>query len=213
MRPFGPAGSSAVLLTELGSYYSPNGPAWPYERQALVKFRCVAGDREFGSLALSACHDVIYSSGSFDFASMKAMRERQIRQLVRGGSVNVKLSDGGLVDCEYAVQAIQLAFGGSIRSLRHPNTRKVIREAAHVSLIAPEQSREAEEAYVFLRQLIDCLRMVRGNAKDLTIPDAASPDFQQLDRRLMTIHDSKISLADLETQMQIVRRFSQTVEK
>lgn len=213
MRPFGTAGSSAVLLNDFGSYYSQNGPAWPYERQALVKFRCVAGDREFGSVALSACHDVIYSSGSFDFASMKAMRERQIRQLVRGGSVNVKLSDGGLVDCEYAVQAIQLAFGGGIRSLRHPNTRRVIREAAHVSLIAPEQSKEAEEAYVFLRQLIDCLRMVRGNAKDLTIPDAASPDFQQLDRRLMTIHDSKISLADLETQMQIVRRFSQTVEK
>ena len=43
---------------------------------------------------------------------MRAMRERQVRQLVRGGSINAKLSEGGIVDLEYAVQALQLTFGG-----------------------------------------------------------------------------------------------------
>jgi glutamate-ammonia-ligase adenylyltransferase len=213
MRPFGNAGSAAVLLSDFSSYYRSDGPAWPYERQAMVKFRCVSGDPEFSRRVTEICHEAIYSVGTFDFASMRAMRERQIRQLVRGGTINAKLSDGGLVDCEYAVQALQLTFGGDLPLLRHPNTRQVLRTAARLSLISPEQQSRIEDAYVFLRQLIDCLRMVRGNARDLTVPDSGTADYEQLGRRLESIHDSQITLQDLEHQMQIVREFSKSVEQ
>jgi glutamate-ammonia-ligase adenylyltransferase len=47
MRPFGQAGSGAVSLSDFEKYYAVDGPAWPYERQALVKFRCVAGNSAF----------------------------------------------------------------------------------------------------------------------------------------------------------------------
>ncbi len=90
MRPYGQAVSAAVSLNEFRSYYQPDGPAWPYERQALVKWRCVAGDREFADLVTRICHSSIYSAGQFDFSAMRAMRERQVRQLVRGGSINAK---------------------------------------------------------------------------------------------------------------------------
>ncbi len=213
MRPFGQAGSGAVSLADFEQYYAANGPAWPYERQALVKFRCVAGDRVFGQRVTVSCHKAIYAAGVFDFSAMRGMRERQVRQLVRGGSINAKLSDGGIVDCEYAVQALQLTFGRDMITLRHPNTLRVVREAARLSLIDPEQSRQIAESYVFLRELIDCLRMVRGNAKDLTLPPAGSRDWDQLARRMKSIHDSQIPLEQLEEQMQRVREFSHTIEQ
>ena len=213
MRPFGQAGSAAVTLQDFEQYYGQEGPAWPYERQAMVKFRCFAGSRVFGQRVTGACQKAIYSAGWFDFSAMRAMRERQIRQLVRGGSINAKLSDGGIVDCEYAVQALQLTFGRDMITLRHPNTLQVLREASRLSLIDPQQRIVIERAYVFLRELIDCLRMVRGNAKDLTIPAANSRDWLQLSHRMRTIHASEVPLDNLEEQMKLVRDFSFIVEQ
>jgi glutamate-ammonia-ligase adenylyltransferase len=213
MRPFGQAGSGAVVLADFEQYYNTNGPAWPYERQAMVKFRCFSGNRVFGQQVTVACHKAIYSLGWFDFSAMRAMRERQVRQLVRGGSINAKLSEGGIVDCEYAVQALQLTFGGDMITLRHPNTLRVLREASRLSLIDPQIRERIEQAYVFLRELIDCLRMVRGNARDLTVPTPGSRDWQQLAHRMRSIHDSQVPLEKLEEQMQHVREFSLLVEQ
>lgn len=211
MRPYGQAGPGAVLLNDFREYYQDGGPAWPYEKQALVRLRSIAGDVSFGQVVTDAARQAIYEPGRFDFAAMQAMRERQMRQLVRGGSVNVKLSDGGLVDCEYAVQAIQLTHGRAYPGLQHPNTLTVLREASQLELISEEMAQAVERAYIFLRELIDCLRMVRGNARDLTLPLPDSRDWQQLSRRMTTIHDSEIPLQAVEEQMAIVRRFARKV--
>ena len=212
MRPFGQAGSGAVSLQDFEKYYVGDGPAWPYERQALVKFRSVAGDLDFQTAVTAACHRAIYEAGQFEFAAMRAMRERQIRQLVRGGAINAKLSDGGIVDCEYAVQSLQMTFGTTMPSLRHPNTLQALNEAAKLNLIEPAHRDSIELAYIFLRELIDCLRLVRGNAKDLTLPAPDSRDWKMLARRMKSIHDSNVPLEDLEKQMSNVREFSAWVE-
>ena len=39
-------------------------------------------------------------------------------------------------------------------------------------------------AYLFLRNLIDALRIVRGDASDLTLPEGDSDEFKSLARRL-----------------------------
>ena len=213
MRPYGQAGAAAVRLDDFRNYYRADGPAWPYERQALVRLRPVAGDREFGDRVLSAASDCTYLAGSFDFVSMRAMRERQVRQLVRGGSINAKLSDGGLVDFEYAIQALQISFGRQYPTLRHSNTLRVLQEATRLKLISEKQCHELERTYVFLRELIDCLRMARGNAKDLTLPATGTRDWEQLSRRMQSIHDSEIPLESLESQMHQVREFSRQIEE
>ena len=150
---------------------------------------------------------------SFDFAAMRAMRERQIRQLVRGGTVNAKLSDGGLVDCEYAVQALQLTFGRQEPALQTSNTIQALTAAQQSGKISLSEFEQIRQAYIFLRQLIDCLRMVRGNAEDLTLPASATTDYQQLARRLKAVHESSRPLDELENQMAVVRWFSNRVEE
>ena len=49
LRPYGQAGSLAVSAEAFQSYFSHEGAAWPYERQALVKLRPIAANEEFGN--------------------------------------------------------------------------------------------------------------------------------------------------------------------
>ena len=212
MRPYGQAGSPAISMETFGKYFAAGGEAWPYERQSLVKLRCVCGDSDFAKTLVTTCHSVIYGTSGFDFDAMRAMREQQIRQLVRGGTINAKLSDGGLVDCEYAVQALQMTFGVKHPELRTSNTLAAIDAACELGLLGERDHASAMSAYVFLRQLIDCLRMARGNAQDLTIPAQGSADYQLLEKRMQTVHDSPLKLEMLEEHLAAVRRFADRVE-
>ena len=184
LRPYGRAGSLAVSLNAFRTYFGPNGPAWPYERQALVKLRPVAGDRQFSQRIMKLRDQLIYSGESFDVASMRAMREKQVLQLVRAGTTNAKLSPGGLVDIEYLVQGLQMTYGHRDKSLRVANTQAAINALCTAKILSATDRDALLEAYVFQRSLIDALRMVRGNAKDLTIPDPQSEEFDYLARRL-----------------------------
>lgn len=182
LRPYGQAGSLAVAKDAFERYFDPDGPAWPYERQALVKLRPVAGDQALGAEVVAARDRIVYSGRPFDLAAMRGMRERQVRELVRAGEFNAKLSPGGLVDCEYFVQALQIHFGASQPALRDPNTRGALRSLEAAGILADRKP--LRDAYRFLRRLIDALRMVRGDARDLTVPPPESEQFEFLARRL-----------------------------
>ena len=213
MRPYGQAGSPAVALNSFRNYFSPDGEAWPYERQSLVKLRCISGDAEFGAVVRAECHAIVYADSGFDFDAMRGMREKQVRQLVHGGTINAKLSDGGLVDCEYAVQALQLTFGHNRPSLRTTNTLQALNAAFRERLLTADEHSAATTAYMFLRELIDCLRMTRGNAQDLTVPPHNSADYAQLTKRMEAVHDSPLQLDELEAQLAAVKAFSARVEQ
>ncbi len=184
LRPYGRAGSLAVSREAFVRYFQPGGPAWPYERQALVKLRPIAGDLDFGEEIITLRDDMIFTPEPFDLAAMNAMRERQVSQLVRAKEVNAKLSLGGLVDCEYLVQGLQLTYGYRDALLRTPNTRLAIKALGQLGIISEEDRIELRNSYRTLRRLIDALRMVRGDARDLTVPAIDSDEFAFLARRL-----------------------------
>ena len=183
LRPYGRAGSLAVAMHAFESYFKPTGPAWPYERQALVKLRPVAGDSELGAALVQLRDRLIYTGEPFDIVAMRAMREKQVRQLVQPGTFNAKLSPGGLVDTEYLVQGLQITHGAADPTLRPSNTLAAMAALAAAGLLGHEYDR-LRDAYIFQRRLIDALRMVRGHAKDLTVPPAAGAEFEFLARRL-----------------------------
>ncbi len=184
LRPYGKAGSLAVSLETFNKYFGHEGPAWPFERQALVKLRPIAGDAEFGAEVAAARDRICYAGRPFDVQAMHGMREKQLRQLVRPGTFNAKLSPGGLVDCEYLVQALQMTYGHQYPALRAPNTRAALRALEAAGILSHDERITLRDAYRFLRRLIDGLRMVRGDARDLTVPPANSEEFQFLARRL-----------------------------
>jgi glutamate-ammonia-ligase adenylyltransferase len=184
LRPYGKAGSLAVSLDSFRRYFGPAGPAWAYERQALVRLRPVAGDEALGERIAHLRDEYIYGGEPFDVTSMRAMRERQLRHLVKGGAYNLKYSLGGLVDVEYLVQGLQMAHGGQYPELRETNTREAMAALAAVGVCSAEDYVRLRKAHTFLRWLIDSLRVVRGNARDVTVPAEVSEEYAYLARRL-----------------------------
>ena len=173
-----------MSLESFRRYFAPGGPAWSYERQALVKLRPIAGDAALGREITALCESYVFSGAPFDVAAMRAMRERQLRHLVTPGTINAKYSQGGLVDLEYIVQGLQITHGAADPALRVTNTAEAIARLAAAGVISAENDARLGEALLFLHQLINALRMVRGNNRDLTVPPAESEEFAFLARRL-----------------------------
>jgi [glutamine synthetase] adenylyltransferase / [glutamine synthetase]-adenylyl-L-tyrosine phosphorylase len=213
LRPYGRAGSMAVSLEAFRSYFGAQGAAWPYERQALVKLRPIAGDPEFGRQLISLRDRLIYTGAPFDVAAMRAMRERQLRQLVHAGSINAKLGPGQLVDTEYLVQGLQITYGHLDPSLRDVNTLAAVAALEHRGLISAEDATRLREAYVFQRDLIDALRIVRGHARDLTVPPPDSEEFVFLARRLGYGADPTRLRDDIERYSQTVQQLSRLLDR
>jgi glutamate-ammonia-ligase adenylyltransferase len=184
LRPHGGKGLLANTLDEIRTYYNRGGLSAPFERQALIKLRHVWGDPELGAAVESHRDRFVYGGEPWDIPAALELRRQQIRELAGSGGVNVKYSPGGLIDVEYAVQYLQLMHGHRHPSLRTSNTLEAITMLGTTKALRADEVRSLREAYVFLRTLIDALRIVRGNAKDLVIPAVDSEAFVFLSRRL-----------------------------
>ena len=184
LRPYGKAGSQAVSLDSFTKYYAPDGPAWPYERQALVKLRPIAGESALGNRLCGLRDQYVYNGEPFDVTAMRAMRERQVRHLVSVGTFNAKFSPGGLVDIEYLIQGLQINQGAKDPSLRLTNIRAAMAALHQGGYLDATDYDRLRKAHTFLRWLIDSLRVVRGNSKDVNIPPYDSDEFAYLARRL-----------------------------
>jgi glutamate-ammonia-ligase adenylyltransferase len=208
LRPYGKAGSLAVSLTSFQRYFAPGGPAWAYERQALIRLRPVAGDEEFGRQIVSLRDEFVYTGEPFDVAAMRAMRERQLRHLVTAGTFNAKFSPGGAVDIEYLVQGLQINHGHANRALRLTNTRAAMTALAQAGILAENDYDRLREAHIFIRRLVNALRMVRGNTKDLTVPPADSEEYRFLADRLGYGAELERLRADLNRHPTFVQQLS-----
>ncbi len=207
LRPYGKAGSLSVSMDSFRRYFAPGGPAWAYERQALVKLRPVAGDEALGASIAALRDEFVYTGEGFDVTAMRAMRERQLRHLVRGGTINLKYSQGGLVDVEYLVQGLQISYGHKLPELRQTNTREAMAALARAGILSEEDYTRLRKAHTFLRWLIDALRVVRGNARDITVPPENSEEYAYLARRVRLDDPSKLR-SELERYTEDVREIN-----
>ena len=212
LRPHGGKGSLANAIDEVRRYYSASGLAAPFERQALIRLRTVAGDRKLGRQVEEHRDTFVYSQEPWDERTALDLRRRQIKELVEPEQINVKYSSGGLIDIEYAVQYLQIMHGHSRPALRQVNTLQALAALAQEGLISSQEAQRLEKAYTFIRRLIDGLRMVRGHAKDLVLPETYSDDFVFLARRLgYTTEDwqtgAKHLQSDIEQHMSGTKKF------
>lgn len=184
LRPHGSKGGLASPLRALTDYYRPGGGAAAFERQALIKLRLVAGDAAVGSAVERARDAFVWSGEPWDRASALHLRERQVRELVERGRFNVKLSRGGLVDAEYAVQYLQLQHGHERPELRTATTLVALDRLHAGGLVAAHEHAALRAGYVFWREVADALRVVRGYAGDLLLPEEGTDEHGFLARRL-----------------------------
>ena len=214
LRPHGSNGPLAASLDLFKSYYSAKGESWSYERQALVKMRAVAGSPWLGKEIERLRDEYVYGNAAYDFNEAIRLRTRQKQELVPVGNLNAKYSAGGLLDIEYLVQVLQIAFGAKRNALRQTNTLKALRALWQEGVLEEVQFQELRAAYVFIRDLINALRIFRGNAKDLNIPKRDELEFITLGRRMGFQGTDEIIKSRLEStfthHMQNAARFYQT---
>ena len=184
LRPYGRSGSLASSFDGFQKYFSENGAALQFERMALVKLRPVVGDQVLANRILQARDRFVYSGKAIDYNDILHFRHRQSSELVPRKATSAKLSQGGLVDVEYFIQALQIKRGVDNPKIRVSNILEAINQLEDAESINAFQAEELRITYAFLRRLIDALRSVRGNAKDLTLPAIESLEYEYLARRL-----------------------------
>jgi glutamate-ammonia-ligase adenylyltransferase len=184
LRPYGDAGAWSIPFDEFERYYSATGPAASFERQALIKLRWIAGDEGLGRKVEAHRDAFTYSGAPWDGETALHLRRRQMRELVKPGQTNVKYSAGGIVDIEYTAQYLQVIHGNEYPEIRVPSSLAALERLRKLKIISEAEYEVLHPAYLFLRNLIDALRIVRGDASDLLLPPRDSEEFKSLARRL-----------------------------
>jgi glutamate-ammonia-ligase adenylyltransferase len=184
LRPHGKKGPLASPVSLLSEYYSPGGGAAPFERQALLKLRPVAGAPELGQEVMAVRDAFVWSEEPWDRDDALHLRERQANELVPPGRVNVKYSRGCMVDVEYTVQYLQLLHGGERKELRTPTTLEGLDRLRDAGFLSAEDAADLRSSYLFWRRLADAQRMVHGAARDLLLPERGSEELGFLARRM-----------------------------
>jgi len=223
LRPHGEKGLLTNSMEEIQHYYHVEGGAAPFERQAWIKLRHVAGDPILGRHVEAHRDKFVYSSEPWSLDTALHLRHRQIRELVPHGSIHVKYSPGGLIDIEYTVQYLQLIHGNHKPTIRTTNTLEALKALESTNHLSKNDSKTLQDDYVFMRRVIDGLRIVRGNAKDLVLPKSGSEDMIYLVRRLGYLTEvwqegAKVFEKDIQKRMDrvhnlFIKHFPQSTSK
>lgn len=215
LRPDGQKGPLATSFKRWQEYFDKE-QAHPYEVQSLVKLDRICGDESLLERIMSARDQWVYRQQSLDVAPLLELRRKQVAELVKPGHINAKLSLGALVDIEYVVQMLQMRYGYAYPRVRTSRTLKAMGLLLEEGLLAPSDYERLSNAYSFFRRLINALRMVRGNAKDLEVPAVNSDEFAFLARRMRYQDQDGLSMEeqlrnDLHEHMTHVKDFVEHV--
>jgi glutamate-ammonia-ligase adenylyltransferase len=172
-----PEGRNGPLSRTLGSYVAYwDRWAQPWEFQALVKARPVAGDRALGAAWCRAAAPRVWPA-RLDPELVAAIRRTKARveataQVREAGERQVKLGPGGLRDIEFAVQLLQLVHGRDDPSLRSGSTLVALRRLTAAGLVGREDAARLAGAYRFLRVVEHRLQLAQER-RTHTIPRGA----------------------------------------
>lgn len=184
LRPYGKEGPLASSANHFRSYYGPGGQAHPFEKLALVRMRWMAGDPALGSMIEHMRDEYVYENPDLDLEALWDVWSRQREQKLSGRRLNAKYSPGALVDLEGTLQLLQVTHARRVPQLRTPRLSGVIEALRRAGVVDAAEYADLVGAYHFLRRLINALRMLRGNAQDLFLPDAKSAEYTHLARRM-----------------------------
>ena len=162
LRPTGSKGPLVQSIDAFKNYFTKQAETW--ERQALLRARHVAGDREVGAEFCDTIQELIYRDVDKTVLAedIRTMRKRMEGEIGKGNAThyNIKQGAGGLVDIEFIVQYMQLLHGKRHRWLRMPGTYNVLRALWKHKLLEQGDFRVLTRAYLFIRQLESRMRIV-----------------------------------------------------
>ena len=158
-----PSGNSGLLVSTLHAFekYQRND-AWTWEHQALARARGVAGCRETLAAFEAVRHNILCQSREKDKLRQEVveMREKMRTNLGtpesrREETFHIKHDAGGIVDMEFMVQYLMLAWSKDHPELTQwsDNIRQM-EELGRAGVLPVEDAKKLREAYIALRSSI-----------------------------------------------------------
>jgi glutamate-ammonia-ligase adenylyltransferase len=172
LRPEGRSGALVRSLQSFQSYWE----RWarPWEFQALLKARAVAGDPALGAEFEAAASGAIWQRrfDADDLAELRSMKGRSEELVSRKGlsSREIKRGRGGIRDIEFSVQLLQLVHGAGDEAIRLPATLPALAELGSAGYVDRADASALALAYRFLRTVEHRLQLVE-EAQVHTVPD------------------------------------------
>ncbi|WP_438970571.1 bifunctional [glutamate--ammonia ligase]-adenylyl-L-tyrosine phosphorylase/[glutamate--ammonia-ligase] adenylyltransferase [Methylophaga sp.] len=117
-----PSGASGLLVSPLSGFAEyQNNEAWTWEHQALVRARCVVGDKALAQKVSNVRKQVLSGKRELDGLAeqVKDMRAKMRGQLDKSDSqlFDLKQGKGGITDIEFMVQYAVLAWSANLPEL------------------------------------------------------------------------------------------------
>ncbi|MEX0602618.1 MAG: hypothetical protein WD295_04700, partial [Bacteroidota bacterium] len=180
LRPDGSSGPLAMSRAGYRLYYEARGELW--ERQMLLKARVVGGHREVGHRWLRDLEPFIHPRSLAGNPREEILRvKRRIEERLEGEE-NIKLGSGGIRDCEFIVQALQLLNGSFHSEVRSHNTLDGIARLREKRILSAADAETLQNAYVFFRTVEHRLQLFAGTQTHV-LPQRPE-EFRILSKRL-----------------------------
>ena len=170
LRPEGRNGPLSRSLGAFANYYA----RWssPWEAQALLRARPIAGDADLGDRFVELVDPVRYPPEGIKPADLVEIRRLKGRidseRLPRGAdpTTHTKLGRGGLGDIEWTVQLLQLRHGADVPALRTTRTLAALVAAGEAELLPVDQAEVLGTAWRFATRVRNALMLVRDKPGD-----------------------------------------------
>lgn len=153
-----PEGRDGALVRSVDAYRA-YWERWadPWERQALLKARPVAGPVDLGQRWQDTATAAVWdrSFGAEDLRHVRALKVRAEEEVRRRGLAEreVKRGPGGIRDVEFSVQLLQLVHGGEDPELRCRSTLDALDALARGGYVDQADADELADSYRFLRRV------------------------------------------------------------
>jgi glutamate-ammonia-ligase adenylyltransferase len=169
-----PSGASGLLVSSIAAFerYQDEN-AWVWEHQALTRARYCAGERKLGD-AFEAIRERILRRKRDEAplaASIFEMRKKlHAAHPNMSGLFDVKHDAGGMIDVEFAVQFLVLAYAHRFPDLtKNLGNIALLKMAAEHGLLAPQLAERCRNAYREFRRIQHALRL--NGAKYARVPN------------------------------------------
>ncbi len=176
LRPNGVAGLLVSSVEAFRDYQFQH--AWVWEHQALTRARAVSGDRDIGKAFEQIRIEVMRQKR--DQATLRS-EVNDMRQKMRDGHPNasglfdLKHDPGGIVDVEFIVQYLVLAFAAQHAQLtENVGNLALLNVAARLNLIPEKLATRANDAYRVFRARQHALRLRGDSYARLPVDEVAA---------------------------------------
>ncbi|MFM9050518.1 MAG: bifunctional [glutamine synthetase] adenylyltransferase/[glutamine synthetase]-adenylyl-L-tyrosine phosphorylase, partial [Actinomycetota bacterium] len=176
LRPEGRQGPLVRSLASYAAYYE----RWssPWEAQALLRARPVAGDVDLGDAFVGLIDPLRWPEGGISDEALREMRRLKARmeseRLPRGAdpTLHTKQGRGGLADVEWVAQLLQLQHAYAVPALRTTSTLDALRAGVSSGLLDAADEETVAAAWLLATRVRNAVMLARGVPSD-SVPTSA----------------------------------------